>query len=109
MTFLEAISQCPDLAGATLGCPHQALMPTLLESERSDVPATNVLARTIRRFAQTDGDYTPPIRALTLHRRNAPTEPLHCIYNLGLGVVAQGHKQVLVGAESIDYGPGQSM
>jgi AraC-like DNA-binding protein len=34
---------------------------------------------------------------------------LHCIYNLGLGVVAQGDKQVLLGGESIDYGPGQSM
>ena len=31
----------------------------------------------------------------------APTEPLHCIYNLGLGVVAQGGKQVLVG-ERVD-------
>jgi AraC-type transcriptional regulator N-terminus len=37
------------------------------------------------------------------------TGTLHCIYNLGLGVVAQGGKQVLVGGESIDYGPGQSM
>jgi AraC-like DNA-binding protein len=34
---------------------------------------------------------------------------LHCIYNLGLGIVAQGDKQVLLGDESIDYGPGQSM
>ncbi len=34
---------------------------------------------------------------------------MHCIYNLGLGVVAQGDKQVLLGDESIDYGPGQSM
>jgi AraC-like DNA-binding protein len=34
---------------------------------------------------------------------------LHCIYNLGLGVVAQGDKQVLLGGASIDYGPGQSM
>jgi hypothetical protein len=49
------------------------------------------------------------IPALTLHRRSGPTEPLHCIYNLGLGVVAQGDKQVLLGEESIDYGPGQSM
>lgn len=34
---------------------------------------------------------------------------MHCIYNLGLGVVAQGDKQVLLGGETIDYGPGQSM
>lgn len=72
-------------------------------------PATGALARAIRRFAQTDGDHTTAIPALTLHRRSAPTEPLHCIYNLGLGIVAQGDKQVLLGAESIDYGPGQSM
>ena len=62
-----------------------------------------------RRFAQTDGDHTTAIPALTLHRRQAPTEPLHCIYNLGLGVVAQGDKQVLLGGEAIGYGPGQSM
>ena len=69
----------------------------------------NALAGPIRRFAQTDGDHSTVIAALTLHRRSAPTEPLHCIYNLGLGIVAQGDKQVLLGAESIDYGPGQSM
>jgi AraC-like DNA-binding protein len=69
----------------------------------------NALASAIRRFAQTDGDRNTAILALTLHRRRAPTEPLHCIYNLGLGVVAQGGKQVLLGGQSIDYGPGQSM
>jgi AraC-like DNA-binding protein len=67
------------------------------------------LVRAIERFAQTDGDYDTGIPALKLHRRATPTEPLHCIYNLGLGVVAQGDKQVLIGEQSIDYGPGQSM
>ena len=75
----------------------------------SDATAMTALARAIGRFAQTDGDHTTAIPALTLHRRKAPTEPLHCIYNLGLGVVAQGDKQVLLGGEAIDYGPGQSM
>src|SRR6266700_4769623 len=84
-------------------------MAKLAEVERSDIPATSVLARAIRRFAQTDGDHHTAIPALTLHRRSAPSEPLHCIYNLGLGVVAQGDKQVLLGGEAIDYGPGQSM
>ena len=74
-----------------------------------DAPMTSALAQAIGRFAQTDGDHATAIPALTLHRRKAPTEPLHCIYNLGLGVVAQGDKQVLLGGESIDYGPGQSM
>jgi hypothetical protein len=75
----------------------------------SEATATQALAQAIGRFAETDGDHTTAIPALTLHRRKAPTEPLHCIYNLGLGVVAQGDKQVLLGGESIDYGPGQSM
>lgn len=69
----------------------------------------DALVPAIRRFAQTDGDYNTAIPALTLHRRSAPTAPLHCIYNLGLGVVAQGDKQVLISDEVIDYGPGQSM
>ena len=83
--------------------PHQT-QPYLKEGT-----ATSALARAIGNFAQTDGDYTTAIPALRLHRRAAPTEPLHCIYNLGLGIVAQGDKQVLLGDESIDYGPGQSM
>jgi AraC-like DNA-binding protein len=84
-------------------------MAKLAEADLSDNPATNVLARAIRRIAQTDGDHNTAIPALTLHRRSAPSEPLHCIYNLGLGIVAQGDKQVLLGGETIDYGPGQSM
>ena len=69
----------------------------------------DALAGAIGRFAQIDGDYTTAVPALTLHRRNAPTEPLHCIYSLGLGVIAQGSKQVLLGEELIDYGTGRSM
>lgn len=69
----------------------------------------SVLAQAVGRFAQTDGDHTTAIPALTLHRRKAPTEPLHCIYGLGLGVVAQGSKQVTLGETVVDYGPGQSM
>src|SRR6266404_8275995 len=52
----------------------------------------SLLASAIGNLAQTDGDHTTAISALTLHRRKAPTEPLHCIYSLGLGVVAQGGK-----------------
>jgi AraC-like DNA-binding protein len=44
-----------------------------------------------------------------LYRRKAPTEPLHCIYHLGLAVVAQGAKEVLLGEEVFNYGPGQSL
>jgi AraC-like DNA-binding protein len=74
-----------------------------------DATAITPLARAISRFAQTDGDHNTAIPALTLHRRRSPTEPLHCIYNLGLGVVAQGEKQVLLGDESFHFVAGQSM
>lgn len=72
-------------------------------------PAILSLAGAIESIAQSDGDYPTAIPTLSLHRRKAPTEPLHCIFNLGLGVVAQGNKQVLLGDEVIKYGPGQSM
>ena len=69
----------------------------------------SALAHGVGKFAQTDGDYTTAISALTLHRRSAPTQPLHCIYTLGLGVIAQGAKQVMLGDEVVDYSPGRSM
>jgi AraC-like DNA-binding protein len=84
-------------------------MPKKARPYTSEATATSALARAIRHVAQTDGDHNTAVPGLTLHRRKAPTEPLHCIYNLGLGVVAQGDKQVLLGDEAIDYGPGQSM
>ena len=77
--------------------------------ETSEVVATSALARAIGHFAQTAGDHNTAIPALTLHRRQAPTEPLHCIYHLGLGVVAQGGKQVLLGGTTINFVAGQSM
>lgn len=67
------------------------------------------LALAIERIARSDGDYVTVISSLSLHRRCTPTEPLHCVYGLGLGVIAQGSKQVLLGDEVIDYAPGQSM
>ena len=84
-------------------------MPQPARQYLADGLTMSPLVRAIGRFAQTDGDYDTAIPALKLHRRSTPTEPLHCIYNLGLGVVAQGDKQVLIGEQSIDYGPGQSM
>jgi AraC-like DNA-binding protein len=76
---------------------------------RSCAAAVSALAYAVGNFAQTDGDYATAIPALTLHRRSAPTKPLHCIYSLGLGVTAQGGKHVMLRKEVIDYGAGQSM
>lgn len=77
-----------------------------------DVPdsaGSERLARAIGRLARSDGDFGTAIPSLSLHRRSAPTQPLHCVYGLGLGVVGQGSKQVLQGEAVIDYAPGQSM
>ena len=67
------------------------------------------LAREIGKIAQTDGDHTTLIPRLTLHRRSGKTEPMPCIYGLGLAVVAQGGKQVSLGEQVLNYGPGQSL
>ena len=77
--------------------------------KHSGGPALSRLASAIAHIAQVDGDHATAIPALTLHRRSAATEPLHCIYTLGLGVIAQGAKQVLLADEVIAYTPGQSM
>lgn len=69
----------------------------------------STLSPAIARLAQSDGDYVTAIPGLSLHRRSKPTEPLHCIYSLGLGVIAQGEKQVMLGDAVVNYGPGQSM
>lgn len=79
-----------------------------IEQDHSCI-GTRELARAIEFFAQSDGDHSTAIPALSLHRRHLPTEPLHCIFNLGLGVVAQGRKQALVDGQISAYGPAQSM
>jgi AraC-like DNA-binding protein len=78
-------------------------------AEPVETTGMSALALAIGNIAQTDGDYATAIPALTFHRRSAPTEPLHCIYSLGLGVIAQGRKQVMLGDEVIDYDAGRSM
>jgi AraC-like DNA-binding protein len=80
-----------------------------ISPNNSVVAATNTLAFASAEIAQSDGDYTTTIPALSLHRRKMPTAPMHCIYGLGLGVVAQGRKQVMLGGEVMEHGPGQSM
>ena len=73
-------------------------------TESTEATATSALARAIGTVAQTDGDYATAVPALTLHRRSAPTQPLHWIYTLGLGVIAQGSKQVMLGGQVIAGG-----
>lgn len=67
------------------------------------------IARAIARHAPTAGDHLTDIPALSLHRRHGPTDPMPCIYPLGLVLIAQGAKQVLIGERILNCAPGQSM
>lgn len=67
------------------------------------------LAREIAQIAQNAGDFATAIPALSVHRRHAASDPMPCIYGVGLGVVAQGGKQVMLGEAVFDYGPGKSL
>lgn len=67
------------------------------------------LARLIARHTPGSGDFPSAVPNLTLHRRATPTSAIPCIYSLGLGVIAQGGKQVLLHDAVIDYQAGQGM
>ncbi|NIE96924.1 AraC family transcriptional regulator [Acinetobacter sp. Tr-809] len=66
------------------------------------------LAQTVDHLIRTDGDHDTAIPSLSLHRRSTASAT-HCIYNLGLGVVLQGEKQVMVGDQMLTYTAGQTM
>jgi hypothetical protein len=65
----------------------------------------DVLARAIERHTFSAGDHVTAFPALSLHRRDAPTEPVHCIYDFGLAITTQGAKQVMLGDKVFNYGP----
>lgn len=67
------------------------------------------LAAEIGKIAQNDGDYQTAIPQLMMARRSGRTEPLACMYMLGLAVVAQGSKRVTLNDQVLDYAPGQSL
>lgn len=67
------------------------------------------LAHTLSRIAQSDGDFTTAIPALTTYRRSSASVPMPCIYGLSLALTVQGGKRVTLGEEVFDYGPGQSL
>lgn len=84
-------------------------MPTFDNASRSAQALTAELARMTQRLAPLAGDHETALPDLRVHRRNAPTEPLHCIFPLGFALTTQGHKQVLLGEKVFSYGPGESM
>ncbi len=60
-------------------------------------------------YGRREGDHDTSIPGLTLHIRNNPTEPLHCIYTLSLSLILQGSKQVAIDDSLRVCNAGQSM
>jgi len=80
------------------------------ESPRTSATAlVGLLARAVQRIATAPGDHRTALPELTVHRRNRPSQPVHCIYSLGMAVTVQGSKHVLLGEKDLSYGPGQSL
>lgn len=71
------------------------------------IEKTKSLARKVDGLVQ-DEDFQTEISGFSLHRRTNK-QSIHCIYDLGLGVILQGEKQVLIGNEIFSYGRGQTM
>ena len=69
----------------------------------------DLVARAIEHHARSGGDHVTRFPALSLHRREAPTEPISCVYGLGLGVTIQGGKRVMLGDRVLNFDPGHSM
>ena len=67
------------------------------------------LTRAVARVAQSDGDHLTAIPELSLHRRSATTDPMHCLYGFGVGITVSGQKRVALGEEVFDYSAGQSL
>jgi AraC-like DNA-binding protein len=79
-------------------------------SKRNSSGSTiDLLAHAIKRYISKTGDLVTTFPALSLHRRDATTEPISCIYGLGLGVTIHGGKQVMLGDKVLNFGPGHSM
>ncbi|WDZ50063.1 AraC family transcriptional regulator [Acinetobacter vivianii] len=70
---------------------------------------TEQLINAIARFTEVQGDHVSDIPQLSFHSRRHPTDSAHCIYNLGIGIILQGQKQVVIGDQVYQCSEGQSM
>ncbi|MGR2824860.1 AraC family transcriptional regulator N-terminal domain-containing protein [Acinetobacter sp. KB005] len=69
----------------------------------------NFLLSLVEDIAQNDGDYPTEIPVLSIYRRSTVTDPMPCVFGLGLGVTLQGRKRVTLGEDVFDYGSGQAL
>ena len=68
-----------------------------------------LLAGAVERIATTCGDHRTALPEMTVHLRNRASQPVHCIYTLGIALTVQENKHVLLGDKDLSYGPGQSL
>ena len=65
------------------------------------------LANSIARWVEPQtSPFVTPLKSLTLYRQAAASEPIRCIYEPGIAIVAQGAKRVLFGDETHTYAKG---
>ncbi|MBB1487329.1 AraC family transcriptional regulator [Oceanospirillum sediminis] len=76
-------------------------------NEVTDQNNVQGLVRQALKVEHRPGDHSTRIPGLTLHLRNNPTDPLHCIYTLSLAVVLQGEKQISYGNQTFSCTEGQ--
>ena len=67
------------------------------------------LTQAVSHFAEISGDHVSILPQLSFHRRISPKETTHCIYNLGVGIILQGEKQVIIGDQIHLCAEAQSM
>lgn len=81
------------------------MTPTLPQG----TPENDRLVSLVAQIATHDGDFATDIPALSLYRRSKPSDPVHCMYGLGITAAVQSRKRLIVGDETIEYGAGQSL
>jgi len=79
----------------------------LVVAERSK--NTEELIQIVSHFAEIEGDHVSNISELSFHSRMSPTESTHCVYNLGVGIILQGQKEIVIGNKVYKCFEGQSM
>ncbi|EHU1702783.1 AraC family transcriptional regulator [Acinetobacter baumannii] len=67
------------------------------------------LIQKVSHLAEIEGDHQSVISGLSFHNRISPTESANCIYSLGLGIVLQGQKEVIIGDNVYQCHDGHSM
>lgn len=84
-------------------------MKHAVKTPAGENPNVAVLAGAVARLLRADDDLVTAYPALSLFRRRSVTEPMHCLYGLGIGLALQGAKRVMVGDEVLHYRPGESI